>query len=99
MTVHNFHDQTRYNTQGHANTPSILPELASIVRRAWAALEDRYQQVQNRRGIHKMLELDDHMLRDMGLTRGDVSRAANLPLSQSAGNELTRISKCQERSV
>jgi uncharacterized protein YjiS (DUF1127 family) len=37
----------------------------------------------NRRVIRQLEENDDFMLRDMGITRGDLRRAASLPLSAS----------------
>ncbi|CAN0589766.1 unnamed protein product, partial [Ectocarpus sp. 12 AP-2014] len=59
----------------------------------WLAAEDLYARIQYRRGVRDMLDLDDHLLCDMGITRGDVVRASNLPLHESAGEELKRISR------
>lgn len=38
----------------------------------------------------RLLSLDDHMLRDVGLTRNDVYRAVDLPLGLDAGAEMRR---------
>ena len=87
------------------HTPHLAPADAKGASRAlmgsalrtvlsvWDAAEDLYAKVQHRRGIRTMLELDDHLLRDMGVTRADVRRAANLPLSESAGDALVRASR------
>lgn len=75
------HGQTAFGVIVHA--------LAS----AWHAAEDLYLRIHHRSGIRQMLELDDHLLCDMGITRGDVLRAANLPLDRSAGEELRRVSR------
>lgn len=72
---------------------NALSAAAHAVTSVWFAAEDLYARVQYRRGIREMLELDDHMLCDMGVTRGDVLRASNLPLHESAGEELRRISR------
>lgn len=70
-----------------------LSATAHAVTSVWFAAEDLYARIQYRRGVRQMLELDDHLLCDMGITRGDVLRAANLPLSESAGEELKRVSR------
>lgn len=74
-----------------ATTTCISPDApaaSSIGRR----LRDRVQEMLNRRALARMSSLDDHMLRDMGLTGDDVRYARNLPLSVDAGVELHRIS-------
>jgi uncharacterized protein YjiS (DUF1127 family) len=43
---------------------------------------------QNRRQIASLGEFDDHMLADIGLTRGDVREALELPFSHDPGREL-----------
>jgi uncharacterized protein YjiS (DUF1127 family) len=54
---------------------------ARAVWRAW----------QSRRAAAKLARLDDRLLADVGLTRGDVNRALSLPLWQDATRELNRI--------
>ncbi|WP_375571507.1 DUF1127 domain-containing protein [Ahrensia marina] len=90
MTVHNT---TRAPSSIGAFVHNALSATAHAVTSVWHAAEDLYARVQYRRGIREMLELDDHMLCDMGITRGDVLRAYNLPLRESAGTELKRISQ------
>lgn len=51
---------------------------AALVRGAWAAAISVKRAVvayQNRRIAYSMLDLDDRMLRDIGLTRGDIHAA------------------------
>jgi uncharacterized protein YjiS (DUF1127 family) len=90
MTVrHTTNAHTGFGAFAH-NAVGLLVEAATST---WQAAENLYARIQYRRGVRQMLELDDHMLCDMGVTRGDVMRAANLPLSESAGEELKRISR------
>jgi uncharacterized protein YjiS (DUF1127 family) len=47
-----------------------------------------------RRAVRRMENLDEHLLRDIGLTRDEVRWAAGLPLSQNAAlslDERTRV--------
>lgn len=41
-----------------------------------------------RRAVYRLDRLDDHLLRDIGVTREDLSWAAGLPLSVNAAIEL-----------
>ena len=50
-----------------------------------------------RRAFNKMLQLDDHLLEDMGVTRTEVQRAARLPLWVDAGEELLKITVRRRR--
>ena len=43
-----------------------------------------------RRDLTDLLSLDDHLLRDMGLTRDDIWQAVNLPPDADAGETLNR---------
>ncbi|MEM7719741.1 MAG: DUF1127 domain-containing protein, partial [Pseudomonadota bacterium] len=55
-------------------------------------LFDRIRQIRRRRGLNRLRDLDDHMLNDIGVTRGEVEIAGNLPLSVDAATELRRMS-------
>ncbi len=44
-----------------------------------------------RRQLKSLSHLDDHVLRDIGLTRGDVARTLSQPLSVDAHTELHRL--------
>ena len=55
-------------------------------------LFERLRQIRRRRGFSRLLDLDDHMLKDIGVTRGEVEIAASLPLSIDAATALRRMS-------
>lgn len=45
----------------------------------------------NRRAVGRLSELDDHVLADVGLTRGDVDAALSRPLIHDPSIELARL--------
>ena len=53
---------------------------------------DRAKQIRHRRKLKRLLDLDDHMLKDVGVTRGEIEVATSLPLSVDAATELRRMS-------
>lgn len=55
-------------------------------------LIERIAQIRRRRGFNRLQDLDDHMLKDIGVTRGEVEIASTLPLSADAATELRRMS-------
>ena len=58
----------------------LLHTVASTVR-VWI----------HRRQVVDLTQFDDHMLADIGLTRGDVRQALDLPFSQDPSLELRRL--------
>lgn len=86
MTVRT-HDDARLNIAPSARV-SIVGAIFGGVTTLWRAAEDFYSRIQNRRGVEAMLDLEDSILRDMGVTRDDVRWASRLPLSYRAGEEL-----------
>lgn len=46
----------------------------------------------NRRRFNRLLDLEDAILDDIGVTRGDVLIASRLPMQRNAALELRRIS-------
>ena len=55
-------------------------------------LIERLAQIRHHRRLTRLLDLDDHMLKDVGVTRGEIEIATNLPLSVDAATELRRMS-------
>ncbi len=65
-------------------------------RRSYLAWLHRFiklwsQRYVDRLAYRNMLDLDESILRDIGVTREDVIRASKLPLSRNAAEELHRI--------
>ncbi|MEP0521728.1 MAG: DUF1127 domain-containing protein [Hyphomicrobiales bacterium] len=52
-----------------------------------------------RAAFRRMLTLDDRMLKDVGVTRGDVYWASELPMNINAGEALRRESLKARKSV
>lgn len=55
-------------------------------------LFERLRRTRRRRGLKRLLDLDDHMLKDIGVKRGEVDIAVRLPKSVDAATELRRMS-------
>ena len=53
---------------------------------------DTWRLASNRRSVAKLLEWDERMLRDIGLTRGDVCSVMALPNSQDPSYRLSELS-------
>jgi uncharacterized protein YjiS (DUF1127 family) len=51
-----------------------------------------WRSAQNRRSVAKLLDWDERMLRDIGLTRGDVSAVMALPAGQDPSYRLSELS-------
>ncbi|MBL8789791.1 MAG: DUF1127 domain-containing protein [Rhizobiales bacterium] len=70
----------RNYTETQAIQMGVHPRQALLPRlwRSWRA----------RRSVRLLERMDDHMLRDMGLTREDLRWAQRLPLAQDAGAAL-----------
>lgn len=63
-----------------------------LARGAWTVAQKVYLRWRHRQQIREMMEMDDHLLCDMGITRYDVFRAGSAPLTQSPGEILSRAS-------
>lgn len=55
-------------------------------------LIERIRRLNRRRKFNRLLDLDDHMLNDIGVTRGEVEIASRMPLSSDAATALRRMS-------
>ncbi len=70
---------------GRAQTGHPIQNLSN-------ALVDRIRAIRRRQRFNRLQALDDHMLDDIGVTRGEVEIVSALPLSVDAATELRRIS-------
>lgn len=52
----------------------------------------RIRELRRRRRLTRLLDLDDHLLKDVGVTRGEIEIATSLPLSSDAATALRRMS-------
>ncbi len=71
--------------------PSFQTGFLSLVESVLQSWRRRAERRQDRRAFMNMAALDDRMLDDIGLTRGDVETAANLPLEINASQAVRRI--------
>ncbi len=65
--------------------------IANILMATWRNLS-------NRRRIRELYHLDDHLLKDMGLTRTDIGRALRSPIDLDPSVSLQEISM-QRREI
>lgn len=64
----------------------MLNDAIAYIRAFWKELNDR-------RAMRELLEKDDRMLRDVGLTRADVESALMKPFGVGARSEAYRLSR------
>ena len=67
-------------------TAGFLPTVTDQVARL-------YRTWKNRRQIVHLTEFDDHVLADIGLTRGDIDAALSQPFSQDPSLQLQQIAQ------
>lgn len=67
--------------------------IADLSRR----LSERLRQRRDRRALRRITDLDDHLLRDIGVTRAEVELALSAPLTLDAGTELRRLANERRR--
>ena len=65
---------------GEPATAPIGEAAAGLGRRALREIVRFFHAVGNRRAVHLITELDDRMLADIGLSRGDVTSALAQPI-------------------
>lgn len=92
------------NTQAQVpqNSESIFSILADSTRKISKLVKRQYVLHQknrtNRRAFQQMLQLEGHILSDIGVTHGDVLWASKLPLEVNAAHELEKIRTLAKRS-
>ena len=79
-------------------TPTtIITDLtANPLKRVFAFLAERRKRRLDRVALRSLLSMDDNTLKDIGISRGDVQWASNLPLSTSATTELEILARRQQ---
>lgn len=85
-----FYGETRATLVAPFSTPlaRLLMQMAGLAVKVARSLE-------NRSALTQLAQLDDHMLRDIGVTRGDVRDAASEPLWRDGTHVL--IARAVER--
>ena len=78
-------------TTTNAQTGHPIHALAS-------RLGDRLSQIRRRKGLKRLLDKDDNILADIGVTRGEIQIATSMPLSVDAATELRRLSLERRRT-
>lgn len=86
------------------NTTGAVPQIQawkSMLTDGWRSVRTLFKRpLQNRIDRHKfrkLHELDDIMLDDIGVTRDELHRVSNLPLSVDAALELQRMSLARRK--
>ncbi len=95
--------QVNCTTQNHCPTLDVKLEgprnlltqgFSKLISFAVTQLQRRYQ----RAAFRKLLVADDRILKDIGVTRGDIHWASQLPLQVNAGEELRLSSRRYPRN-
>lgn len=77
------------DTRSRADTGHLFPLVSAMFQHAAAYVEA----VRNRRQVAKLLSWDSHMLRDIGLTQGDVRSAMASPFGDDPSCRLDGIAR------
>ena len=81
--------------------PSPSPARVQVHGAIWAATMHilRFARaIRNRIAVNKLTELDDRLLKDIGLERADVTRALGAAIGDDPSFELTRSAIANSRS-
>lgn len=88
MTTINLAAPRTCNVQSHNEATFV----GRLVRKIRTHLQLRRQHRINRQAFAQMMNLEDELLKDIGVTRADIHWASSLPLSENAAIELKKIS-------
>lgn len=83
---------TTFETFTTETRPSGGNRILAVVASACAAAMLRVRVWKNRRQVARLLGWDDHMLRDIGLTQGDVYSAMATGVDEDASVHLSMLS-------
>jgi uncharacterized protein YjiS (DUF1127 family) len=73
-------------------------DLFTAGRSVWNLVKSVAQSMRNRRAVVQLLDLDDHALKDIGLTRLDIRLSLALPLDEDPSTQL-RLLALERRSA
>lgn len=65
--------------------------MSNVVEKIKSKLETRRMNVERRDAFKMLHRLDNRQLKDIGVTRGDITWASNLPLEVNASAELQKL--------
>lgn len=74
---------------GFSRFAAVVAKRVDVVRRA----------IDGHRAMAQLAQLDEHALRDIGLTRTDVADAAHRPLAEDPTIHLARVVRTRRASV
>ena len=70
----------------------LRERIAAAAATAFARIAGTWRAMRNRRAVASLLDWDSHMLKDIGLTAGDVRSAMSGPLSADPSYRLSVLS-------
>ena len=76
----------------HVEPTSVGEHIRRVVAVSASRVAAVWQAAKNRRSVGRLLELDDRMLRDIGLTQGDVRSALATPVDEDPSARLRFLS-------
>jgi uncharacterized protein YjiS (DUF1127 family) len=83
----------------HTEGPTVGERLQHVVTVSAARVAAVWRAVQNRRAVGRLAEWDDRMLRDVGLTRGDVHAALAGRVAEDPSKRLDVLSSERRSAV
>ena len=85
-------------SHSHGIASVLLAGVARAVANGAALVGKAWTLHRHRRAVRELWRVDDHMLRDIGLTRGDVAAALSLPLDKDPSTRL-RVLAVERRAA
>jgi len=77
------------NARGLGRVGEALTALTAV---AYYGIARQWRAMRNRRSVSQLLHWDDHMLKDIGVTRGDVLSVMAMPVTKDPSQRLTVLS-------
>jgi uncharacterized protein YjiS (DUF1127 family) len=76
----------------HSQTSQIGERIQHVIEVSAARVAAVWQAAKNRRDVNRLLEWDDRMLRDIGLTQNDVRAALSGTVAEDPSSRLSLLS-------